>query len=154
MIRRWILNSAIPLVLAATGTAALVYSWSNEKQKLARASEEVNRLQRSQLVIDIDQVARDQWIIALNQELSKSEPNQDVLAVAANAAVRNFVTWQSHMEMRVATSSAEYQQTIASRTAIVVQAQKYADGKNYTALTKMLQGFQEMSRSSNSTSRL
>src|SRR5215212_1183141 len=98
MMRRWILNSAVPLVLAAIGTAALIYSWSYEKRELIRASEEVNRLQRSQLVIDIDEVARDQWIIAFNQELSKSEPNQDVLAVTANGAIMNLVRWQSHME--------------------------------------------------------
>jgi len=152
--RRWILNSAVSLILAALGTAALVYSWSYEKQELARASEEVNRLQRSQLVIDIDEVARDQWIIAFNQELTKSEPNQDMLAVAAHSALVNLVTWQSHMEMRVAQSAADYQNTIAARKAIVAQAQQYADAKNYSALAKVLQSFQEMSRASNSTSRL
>lgn len=152
--RHWILNSAVPLVLAVAGTAALIFSWSYEKQELARASEEVNRLQRSQLVIDIDEVSRDQWIIAFNQELSKSEPNQDVLALTAYGAVRNLVTWQSHMEMRVSKSSTQYQQTIAARKAIVAQSQQYADAKNYSALAQMLQKFQEISRASNSTSRL
>src|SRR6266850_6073007 len=152
--RHWRLNSAFPLVLAGAGTLALIYSWSYEKHQLARASEEVSRLQRSQLVIDIDEVARDQWIIAFDQELSKSEPSHDVLAVTANGAVVNLITWQSHMEMRVAKSPAEYQQTIAARKAIVAQAQRYADAKNYSELAKILQAFQEMSRASNSTSRL
>jgi hypothetical protein len=141
-------------MLAAAGTASLIYSWSYEKQELARASEEVNRLQRSQLVIDIDEVARDQWIIAFNQELSKSEPNQDVLAVTASGVVMNLVRWQSHMEMRVAKSSEQYQQTIAAREAIITQAQQYANAKNYSALAQMVQKFQELSRAASSTSRL
>lgn len=152
--RVWFLNTAIPLVLAAAGTTALVYSWSYEKQELSRASEEVNRLQRSQLVIDIDQVARDQWIIAFNQELAKSNPNPDVLAMTANGAVMNLVIWQSHMEMRVAKSPIEYQQTIKAREAIVAQAGQLANAKNYSSLAQMLQKFEELSRASNSTSRL
>ncbi len=152
--RHYLLNSVVPLVLAVIGTAALIYSWSYEKQELARAYEEVNRLQRSQLVIDTDEVARDQWIIALNQEIGKSKPNQDVLAVTARGALVTLVRWQSHMEMRVAKSSAEYTQTIATREAIVAQAHRYADAKDYSGLVKMLKNIQENLWASNSTSHL
>jgi mevalonate kinase len=152
--RGWILNSALPLVLAVAGTASLVYSWSYEKEELSRATDEVNRLQRSQLVIDIDEVARDQWIIAFNQELSKSEPNQELLAVTSYGAVNNLLMLQSHMEMRVAKSREQYQQTIAARNALITRAKEFAEAKNYSALAQILNKFQELSRASNSTSRL
>jgi len=152
--KRWLTNSFFPLLLAAVGTFALVYSWTYEKKELADATEDMARLQRSQLVIDIDEVARDQWIIAFNQEVGKVNPNPDVLAVTANGAVTNLVMWQSHMEMRVAKSAEQYQLAIAGRETIIAQARQYADKKDYKALSKMLQDFERTSRESDSTSHL
>jgi hypothetical protein len=58
------------------------------------------------------------------------------------------------MEMRVAKSQTESQQTIAARNATIAQVKQYADEKNWPALAKMLQTFEGLSRASNSTSRL
>src|SRR5687768_14271388 len=98
------LSSTVPLLLAAIGTALLIYSWVYEKGEMARALDDVNRLQRSQLVIGFDEIARDQWFIALNQEFVKEKPNKDLLAAAAHGAVVNLLKWQSHMEQRVTSS--------------------------------------------------
>ncbi len=125
-----------------------------EKEELARASENVARLQRSQLVIDIDEVDKDQWIIAFTQERNKSQPNEQVLTVTARGAVSSVAMWESHMEMRVASSQAHFEQTIAARKAIIAKAQEYADAKNWTALADMFDNFDKLFRSSNALARL
>ena len=149
--RRWMQGSSIPMLFAVAGTAALVYSWSVEKRELARVSEALNRLQRSQMVVNIDQLARDQWLIALNQELTKAEPNSDFLAVAANEALTNFVIWHSHMEMRVAGTSAESERVIAGRETAIAEAKRLEEARDYPKLLRMLQMLHAEARRSNST---
>src|SRR5216684_6405564 len=68
MMRRWFLSPGLPLALATVGTFVLANSWISQNRELVRAYDDVSRLQRSQLVIEHDEIWRDQWLIALNQE--------------------------------------------------------------------------------------
>ena len=76
MMRGWLLSPGLPLALAVIGTVGLANSWIRQNRELVGAYENLSRLQRSQLVIDTDEIARDQWLIALDQELTKEKPNE------------------------------------------------------------------------------
>jgi hypothetical protein len=80
-----------PVLLTILGTGSSLYSWTYEKRELASASDEVNRLVRSQLVIASDEIARDQWVIALNHEIAHGVSDPDVLADLAHGALDGFV---------------------------------------------------------------
>jgi hypothetical protein len=154
MMRGWILSPALPLALAAIGTLALIYSWVHQNRELVRAYEEMSRLQRSQLVIDTDEVARDQWLIALDQEMTKQKPDEEFLAVAAHGALEGFLRWQTHMEGRVTESPEEYAKELAARDFLLRQAEGLAQTKDYRALMAVLQKLTVTSRDLHSTAEL
>lgn len=154
MIRRWLLSQRLPSMLAVIGTALLIISWVRQNRELVRASEDVSRLQRSQLVIDTDEIARDQWLIALDQEMSKTKPSQELLAAEARGALEGFLRWQTHMEERVAESSDEYKNELAARDLILSQAEKLEQAGDYKTMMALLQRFTVMSHTLNSTAEL
>jgi hypothetical protein len=154
MTRDWMLSPGLPLALAALGTLSLTFAWLRENDELARAKSNMDRLQRSQLVIDIDQIARDQWIIALNQERAKPKPDEELLATEAYGALQGFATWQSHMETRVANSSEESKAELAARDAILANAKKLAAANDYKGVMRLLFQLGQMSHNTNSTAKL
>jgi len=95
--RGWILSPGLPLALAVIGSFGLAYSWQVQNRELVHAYDDVTRLQRSQLVVENDEVWRDQWIIALSQEVVKDKPNEVWLAETAHQALEGVVRWQTHM---------------------------------------------------------
>lgn len=136
----WLVSPGLPLALAVIGTLGLAYSWDVQNRELISAVDDTTRLQRSQLVIDIDEISRDQWLIALDQEIAKEKPNADLLAVTAHGALEATLQWQSHMKGRVADSQDEYRKQLAERDLILEQAEKVAESKNYRALVAALEG--------------
>jgi hypothetical protein len=154
MMRRWIISPGLPLVLAAIGTIGLINSWARQNRELVRANENVYLLQRSQLVIDIDEIARDQWLIAIDQEIAKEKPNSEFLVVAARGALEGFLRWQTHMEGRVDGSTDEYKKELAARGSMLAQADKLVEAKDYRSLTALLQNLTEMSHNLHSTNYL
>jgi len=144
----------VPVLLTIFGTAALLYSWAYEKHELGSASDEVNRLVRSQLVIASDEIARDQWLIALNHEVAHDVSDPEVLAVLAHGALDGFVRWYSHMEMRVARTSDQYQLNIGVRDAVLARAKLLAAAKNYPALLESLRQLSTLAKTLKATERL
>jgi hypothetical protein len=132
--------------MAMIGTAALAYSWQMQNQELVKASDDVSRLQRSQMVVDIDEIQRDQWLIALDKDISSVKPDPELLSVEAREAFEATLVWETHMKGRVADSPIEYQNQLAQRDAILAQAEKLAEANDYKALTQALQGLTRNSK--------
>lgn len=152
--RSWVLTVGLPLGLAVIGTLGLIDAWDHQNRELARATENVSRLQRSQLVIDNDEIARDQWLIALDQEISKPKPNEEFLTNAAQGAIEAFLLWQTHMKIRVAASPLEYQKELNTRDAMIAQAEEFAGAKDYGGLIAMLQKLAAMPQTRQLTAEL
>ena len=152
--RRWFFSPGLPLALAVIGTVGLTLAWVRQNRELVRAYEDIARLQRSQLVIDTDEIWRDQWLIALDQEIAKEKPNEEFLATAAHGALEGFLRWQTHMEGRVAQSPEEYKKELAARDFMLSQAGKLAQDKNYRPLIALLSKLEAMSHSLHSTAEL
>jgi cell division septum initiation protein DivIVA len=83
------------------GTLSLAYAWKVQNYDLAVAQDTRITLQRSQLVINLWEAKRDQWVIAVNQELAKSRPDQLFLAAARAQANKATIMWQGYMKLRV-----------------------------------------------------
>jgi hypothetical protein len=64
----------IPIVLTVLGTTALIGAWRSQTVVLSAATDTRLSLQRSQLVISLWEAKRDQWVVAMNQELTKTSP--------------------------------------------------------------------------------
>jgi hypothetical protein len=152
--RRWLFSPALPLLLAVIGTVSLTTAWVRQNRELVRAYDNISRLQRSQLVIDTDEIARDQWLIALDQEIAKQKPNEDFLATAAHGALEGFLRWQTHMEGRVAESPGQYKEELAARDFILGQAEKSAQSKDYRTLMALLHKLTRMSDTLHPTAEL
>jgi hypothetical protein len=148
------ISPGLPLLLAVVGTMGLANSWIVQNRELTRAYEDVSRLQRSQLVIDTDQIARDQWLIAMDQEIAKEHPNEELLAATAHGALQGFLMWQTHMEGRVTESPDEYKKELAARDLMLAQAQKLANNKDYKSLMAALQKITTMSHALHTTDEL
>jgi hypothetical protein len=144
MTRGWVLSPGIPLLLAVIGTAALAYSWYLQSGELVRASDYMARLERTQFIIENDELSLDQWLIALDQELAKPAPNEEIVTVAAHKEYEENLRLISHMKERVAVSGAEKQQIIDMRTALENRANKLAESKDYKTL---LNAIRELVRS-------
>src|SRR5258708_31309830 len=139
MMRRWLVSPGLPLGLAVIGMVALTIAWVRQNRELILANEDMFRLQRSQLVIDSDEIARDQWLIALDQEIAKEKPDAEFLVIAAQGSIEGFLKWESHMEGRVADSPELYKKELAARGILLSQAKKLAEAKNYRSLMALLQ---------------
>jgi hypothetical protein len=152
--RGWLLSPGLPLVLATIGTIGLGYSWYIQNFELVRATEDVSRLERSQLVIDSDEIARDQWLIALDQEIIKQKPDEAFLSAAARAALEGVVRWQTHMMGRVSESGEQYAAELAVRDALFDKAQKLDEAKDYKGLMTLLNRILAASKAQKTTAAL
>lgn len=146
MSRNWYRGPFFPIALAIIGTSGLTYAWVRQNHELIHAYEESTRLQRSQLVIDLDEIARDQWLIAFNQEVGKEKPSDDALITDAEGSVEAVLMWQTHMAGRVAESSDEYNEILKARGELREKAAKLREVKDYKGLIELLHKLAEPSR--------
>jgi hypothetical protein len=109
----------IPLVLAAFGTAGLFIAWHSQYLTLAAATDTRMTLQRSQLVINLWEAKRDQWVIAMNQELSKTAPNRAWLARTLAETNKATIMWQGYMKLRIEKSEKGREQILADRNRLL-----------------------------------
>src|SRR5437870_4874209 len=91
----------LPTILLIIGTALSGYATVVQFTLSPKSADERSRLQRSQLVVDIAEGQRDQWQIALNQELARDKRNNAVLSVAALEYIRAAARWRAYLKMRV-----------------------------------------------------
>src|ERR1035441_969615 len=105
----------IPITLAVLGVAALMIAWHSQNVALATATDTRLTLQRSQLVISQWEGKRDQWVIAMNQEFSKTKPDRAWLARTLAEANKATLMWQGYMKLRVDRDSASREQILAQR---------------------------------------
>jgi hypothetical protein len=105
----------IPVALAVLGSAALVVAWHSQNVALAAATDTRLSLQRSQLVISLWETKRDQWVIAMNQELSKTSPDRAWLARTLAEANKATIMWQGYMKLRIEKNSEARKQILAQR---------------------------------------
>jgi hypothetical protein len=117
-----------------------------QNDELSQATGEVSRLQRSQAVVDTDETQRDQWLIALDEEIVKDKPSPALLSAAAHNALECTVRRESHMAERVSNTSDEYKQAIAEREAIEAQADVLLAKQDYKALIAVLNHFVDVDR--------
>jgi branched-subunit amino acid aminotransferase/4-amino-4-deoxychorismate lyase len=151
---RWVISPGLSSTLALFGTVALCLSWFRDTHDLTKARENLARLQRSQLVIDIDKVGRDQWLIAMDQEIAKAKPDPYFLAFASRGALEGAVRWATHMEGRVAASPEEYEQELKARDELLANAQKWEDARDYKNLNRVLGLLNQRMRSTAAVARL
>jgi hypothetical protein len=130
-----------PTVLAIFGTAVLGYATFLQFTKAPEASENRSRLQRSQLVVELAEITRDQWQIALDQELIRDKPNQSMLAETAFGNVSAAARWRALMLMRVAKTEEEYRSAISERESIIAHAETLRRTGDVDGLLKMNQTF-------------
>src|SRR5215210_1128320 len=69
---------------------------------------ERNRLERSQLVLDIEQGRANLWELALSQELNKEKPDEDVLLLTARQVIETEMLLSSWSEGRLAKDADKY----------------------------------------------
>jgi hypothetical protein len=128
-----------PIVLTVIGTTALAYAAVLQVTRSPETAEAKTRLQRSQLVVQIAETERDQWNIALNQEVTRGTPNQAMVRAAALQLVETTARWRAFMAMRVAHSPTDYDSAIAERETIIATARKLYDTGDAEHLLKLAQ---------------
>ena len=129
-----------PILLAIFGTGCLCYATFLQLTAAPQFSEEKTRQQRGQLVVDIFEGQRDQWRIAVNQELAREKRDPAVLAVAALEALRSTARWRAVLGFRAARSKEEYQSMIAQRDAIIARGLSLYQAGEIDELLRMLNG--------------
>jgi hypothetical protein len=139
--RRSFLKDFWPTALVILGTLILGYATVLQLTKAPETAETKNHLQRSQLVIDIAEGQRDQWLIALNQELTRNNPNRSMLAAAALESIKTNARWRSYLAMRTATSQEAYNAAISEREAIIAQAENLDKSGDVDGLVRMTRAF-------------
>jgi hypothetical protein len=84
--------------LTAIGAVLMFCSWICQNQFAAQFSEERQRLERTQLSIDLAQLRMEQWQVVYMQEKAKSNPDSKILLAASFKALQahlNAVAWSS-----------------------------------------------------------
>jgi hypothetical protein len=147
--RRSFLADLWPTALAILGTLILCYATILQLTKAPETAETKSRLQRSQLVIDIAEGQRDQWLIALNQELTRDKPNRSMLAAAALESITTNARWRSYLAMRTAKSQDEANAAISERDAIIAQAEELNKRGDVDGLIGMTRAFAIVMKSRN-----
>lgn len=109
----------LPLGFAVLGTVALAYAWKVQNYDLASATDIRASLQRSQLVVNLWEAKRDQWVIAMDQELTKTQPDRLFLARATAEASKATIMWQGYMKVRVEKNGAERERIFTARNQLL-----------------------------------
>ena len=135
----WILSPLLPLMLLVVGTSTLAYSWWLQNTDLSDANDNISRLMRSQLVVSQWEAKRDQWLIALNQEIAKEKPHPGVLALSASESLKATAIWQSYMALRVAKTQEDRDRIIHIRESLIKQADTLNAAGDYRSLGELLQ---------------
>lgn len=130
-----------PTFLAIVGTFILGYATVLQLTRAPEIEETRNRLQRSQLIVDITEGQRDQWLIALNQELTRDKPNKSMLAEAAFESIQASARWRSYLAMRVANSQDAYRSAISEREGIISKAEGLKESGDTEGLLRMNREF-------------
>jgi hypothetical protein len=139
--RRSFLSDLWPTALAIVGTFILGYATILQLTNAPETAETKGRLQRSQLIIDIAEGQRDQWLIALNQELTRDKPNRSMLAAAALESITTNARWRSYLAMRTAKSQDAANAAISEREAIIAQAEELNRRGDVDGLIGMTRAF-------------
>jgi len=139
--RRSFFADSWPTAFVIAGTLILCYATFLQLTKAPETAEAKSRLQRSQLVIDIAEGQRDQWLIALNQELTRDKPNRSMLAAAAVESITTNARWRSYLALRTAKSQDEANAAISERDAIIAQAEELNKRGDVDGLIGMTRAF-------------
>lgn len=116
-------------ILFVAFLAQNVYStqWASERA----------RLERSQLVIDLEQTRRDYWLVLYESETSKAEANQRVLGLALENLLEangNLLVWSSGRTM---SSGTDYQQALDARNRTRTEAQQLRQSGDIQGLSAL-----------------
>ncbi len=128
----------LPLVAAVAGTLSLIYAWKLQNYDVAAAADTRGLLMRSQLVVNLWEAKRDQWVIALNQELIKPKPDRQFLSMAAAEANKATLMWQGYLKVRTTKAQSERQNIFAERDNLIAGIDKLLERSDPNALMQVL----------------
>lgn len=138
-----LVTSSWPILLAVIGTVLLAYASVLQLTKIPDTAEERSRLQRSQLVVDLAEGQRDQWLIALNQEQTREHPNPAMLGVTALEYIETTERWRSYLALRSADSQEAHDSAINKRNNAIAAAKQRYDDNDVAGLLKQAHALKE-----------
>jgi hypothetical protein len=120
----------------AWGSALLFVAFIAQNAIMPLWTDEVRRLERSQLAIDIETARRDLWVVAF-ADASRTKADPELVAtflVRVLEANKRLLSWSAG---RIAQSAEEYSKILADRDITIERARQLAKSRDPSALLPM-----------------
>ena len=117
------------------GSIIIFASWIVEKQLQSKWKEEKERLNRSQLVIDVTENRRANYEIALINEVQKDEKDELIIATCQQRLIRTYLDLLTWSKGRVSNDIDEYNRLIDSKREIDEQTRIAILKNDYTLIS-------------------
>jgi len=123
--------------LTVIGSALLFISFISQNHYKALWTTETQRLQRSQMVIDIAELRMEKWLITFIQERRKPIPDKEMLGAYAAKLIKcngNLLAWA---DARVAQDSTESRAAFEARDRLNLKADELLKNKDYEKIAEL-----------------